>query len=190
MTTVFTGILLILMVVGFFYLKLKVDKVVSGEEWIRKIRDEIDQLILEMNQTAERNVALLENRVIVLQNLLNEADKKLLIMQKETEKSDLSRQVYSHLKKQTVVIAPQSESESDSAGKSDEITLNSTGSTAGSTAGSNDIKVDKVEDSRPLKDRVMDLYEQGFGAEIISKRLGASISEVDLIINLRTGGSA
>lgn len=187
MTTVFTGILLILMVVGFFYLKMKVDKIVSGEEWIRKIRDEIDQLILEMNQTAERNVALLENRVKVLQDLLTEADRKLLIMQKETEKSDLSRQVYSHLKKQTVEIPPFIESEKDLSGKTDEISLNSTGSSLGSKTESNDNKTD--EDSRPLKEKVMDLYEQGFGAEIISQRLGSSISEVDLIINLRTGGS-
>lgn len=180
MTTVFTGILLILMVIGFFYLKMKVDKVVSGEEWIRKIRDEIDQLILEMNQTAERNVALLENRVKILQELLTEADKKLLIMQKETEKSDLSRQVYSHLKKQTVVIPPDIKSEYK-IGQVDEVSLNS-------SVESSEIKA--AEDSRPLKEKVMDLYEQGFGAEIISQRLGASISEVDLIINLRTGGSA
>ncbi|MBF9016177.1 MULTISPECIES: hypothetical protein [unclassified Oceanispirochaeta] len=184
MTTVFTGILLILMAGGFIYLKLKVDKVVSGEEWIRKIRDEIDQLILEMNQTAERNVALLENRVKVLQDLLDEADKKLQIMQKETEKSDLSRQVYSHLKKQTVLTPPK-ESENDTPGLFDDIKLDS----APTTGSSDTEKSEKEEDSRPLKERVMDLYEQGFGAELISQRLGASISEVDLIINLRTGGS-
>ena len=184
MTTVFTGILLIMMAGGFIYLKLKVDRVVSGEEWIRKIRDEIDQLILEMNQTAERNVALLENRVKVLQDLLDEADKKLQIMQKETEKSDLSRQVYSHLKKQTV-LPPSKESENDTPGLFDDISLES----APATGSSDTEKSVKDEDSRPLKERVMDLYGQGFGAELISQRLGASISEVDLIINLRTGGS-
>lgn len=174
MTTVFAAILLILMGTGFFYLKLRVDKVVSGEEWIRKIRDEIDQLILEMNQTAERNVALLENRVKALRELLDEADKKLQIMQKESEKSDLSRQVYSHLKKQSPVTSP---NESPSGEPFDEISLGDTE------------KQESNDDGRPLKDRVMDLYEQGFGAELISQRLGASISEVDLIINLRTGGS-
>lgn len=179
MTTVFAGIILILMAGGFIYLKIKVDKVVSGEEWIRKIRDEIDQLILEMNQTAERNVALLENRVKALQDLLDEADKKLVIMQKEAEKSDLSRQVYSHLKKQTVVPR---QTGKDEPGLFDEISLESPEPPQKEKAANS-------EDSRPLKERVMDLYEQGFGAELISQRLGASISEVDLIINLRTGGA-
>lgn len=179
MTTVFAGILFILMAAGFIYLKLKVDKVISGEEWIRKIRDEIDELILEMNQTAERNVALLENRVKVLQGLLDEADRKLVIMQKETEKSDLSRQVYTHLKKQSVVPKL---SEGEPPGLFDEIALEP-------VKNEDDRGSVEAGDSRSLKDKVMDLYEQGFGAELISQRLGASISEVDLIINLRTGGS-
>ena len=43
------------------------------------------------------------------------------------------------------------------------------------------------DSNRPLKDRVMELYSQGFSSEIISQKLGASISEIDLIINLKTG---
>ncbi|MDC7231948.1 MAG: hypothetical protein PQJ58_01855 [Spirochaetales bacterium] len=188
MTALIAGILILLMAAGFIYLKLKVDKVVSGEEWIRKIRDEIDQLILEMNQTAERNVALLENRVKVLQGLLDEADKKLQILQKESEKSDLSRQVYSHLKKQTAVPV-YSEPESPVNESVDEISLKSEDTSFSASADPASAARVAEDDNRPLKDRVMDLYEQGFAAEIISQRLGASISEVDLIINLRTGGS-
>ncbi len=176
MTAFIAGIFLILMVCGFFYLKIRVDRVVSGEEWIRKIRDEIDQLVLEMNQTAERNVALLENRVKVLQELLAEADSKLQIMQKESEKSDLSRQVYSHLKKH----APPARETEKEPELFDEISLPPRPTVNEAESGG---------DQRSLREKVMELYEQGFGAEIISQRLGASISEVDLIINLTTGGT-
>ncbi len=179
MTAIIAGIFLILMVCGFFYLKIRVDRVVSGEEWIRKIRDEVDELVLEMNQTAERNVALLENRVTVLKELLDQADSKLQIMQKESEKSDLSRQVYSHLKKNAVTRPHHSDKEEKEPELFDEIAL--------------PVREKKDDspssDNRPLRQKVMELYEQGFGAEIISQRLGASISEVDLIINLTTGGS-
>lgn len=180
MTAVLAAIMLVLMAGGFLYLKIRVDKVVSGEEWIRKIRDEIDQLVLEMNQTAERNVALLENRVKALQKLLDEADKKLIVMQKESEKTDLSRQVYTHLKKQQI---PPSVDKGGKSSDEENLTLFDDLSPSGSSKPS--VSVKKEESS--LKDKVIDLYSQGFSSEIISQKLKASISEVDLIINLNTG---
>ena len=181
MTAVFAAILLVLTFGAFLYLKIRIDRVVSGEEWIHKIRDEIDQLVLEMNQTAERNVALLEHRVKALQKLLEEADKKMTVLQKESEKSDLSRQVYSHLRKQAVVPA-----EANHKNPQDESDL-PLFENAPSKTSPERLPGKTAEQAKPLKDRVMDLYEQGFSSEIISQKLGASISEVDLIINLKTG---
>jgi len=181
MTAVFAAIILVLMGGGFLYLKVRVDRVVSGEEWIHKIRDEIDQLVLEMNQTAERNVALLENRIKALQNLMTEADKKIKILQNESEKSDMSRQVYTHLKKQTVNLPAAHQKETPE--KPDLPLFDQLDKPAPpkkeSTAG--------ADRNRSLKVKVMELYSQGFSSEIISQKLGASISEVDLIINLKTG---
>ncbi|MDA3957843.1 hypothetical protein [Oceanispirochaeta sp.] len=181
MTTVFAAILIVLMGGGFFYLKIRVDRVVSGEEWIRKIRDEIDQLVLEMNQTAERNVALLEHRIKAMQNLLNEADKKMIVLQKESEKSDLSRQVYTHLKKQVVP-----ENGMNSGKNVEEVDLPLFAQPT-SRDGTEHPPVILEKEPPPLKEKVMDLYGQGFSTEIISQKLGASISEVDLIISLKTG---
>lgn len=175
MTAVTVAVLFVLMAGGFFYLKIRVDRVVSGEEWIRKIRDEIDQLVLEMNQTAERNVALLEDRVRALRSLLEEADKKLLVLQKESEKSDLSRQVYTHLKKNALVSGNKSK---------DDHGLELFDESPQPEARTEE----KADAKKPdLRKQVMELYGQGFSAQIISQKLGASISEVDLIINLSTG---
>jgi hypothetical protein len=169
---------------GFFYLKIRVDRVVSGEEWIRKIRDEIDQLVLEMNQTAERNVALLENRVKALQDLLQDADRKLKVLKNESDKNDISRQLYTHLKKQTPPQVPEEES-------SEETTVDLTARSSEGPlfdAALRERNEAHEKQAPALKDQVMELYGQGFSAEIISQKLGASISEVDLIINLNTGG--
>ncbi len=158
---------------GFYFLKRKIDKAVSSEEWISRVRDEIDELVLEMNQTAERNVALLEDRIRTLESLLEEADRKLLLFQKEKEKSDLSMQVYSHLKKNTL-LTPQ-EPVQEKSGL--QLTLED-----------EEKEHRKEEKSLSLKDRVMELYGQGFSSEIISQKLQASIAEVDLIISLQTEG--
>ena len=171
-----TGVILAMAVAamagGFYYLKRRIDKAVSSEAWISRVRDEIDELILEMNQTAERNVALLENRVKILEKLLEEADRKLLLFQKEKEKSDLSRQVYSHLKKNTVaaVHVP-----ADPQGL--QLTLED-----------EELEHEKKK-PKTLKDQVMDLYGQGFSTDIISQKLKTTIAEVDLIISLHTDGA-
>jgi hypothetical protein len=157
---------------GFLYLRNKIEKAVSSEEWISRIRDEIDELVLEMNQTAERNVALLEDRIKALENLLEEADKKLILMQKETEKSDLSRQVYTHLKKNAV--APKEEVPPS---QGIQLTL------------ADEEREHEKEKPLSLKEQVMSLYGQGFSADIISQKLKSSIAEVDLIISLHTEGA-
>jgi len=171
MTGIILGIAILVLSGGFLYLKIRIDKAVSGDQWLGRIQDEIDQLVLEMNQTAERNVALLEDRIKALQNLLEEADRKLMLLQKESEKTDLSRQVYSHLK-QKAVIPPEPGDEAISVAHAPAA-----------------VSADSSKPARPasLRDQVMELYSQGFSAEIISQKLKSSIAEVDLIISLHTG---
>ena len=172
MTGIILAIAVTAMAGGFLYLRNRIEKAVSSEEWISRIRDEIDELVLEMNQTAERNVALLEDRIKAMEALLAEADKRLLLMQKETEKTDLSRQVYTHLKKSAVIpkvpLPP-----------SDGIQL---------SLAEEEREMEKKE-PLSLKDQVMSLYGQGFSSEIISQKLHSSIAEVDLIISLHTEGA-
>ncbi|OQY34520.1 MAG: hypothetical protein B6241_04425 [Spirochaetaceae bacterium 4572_59] len=178
MTGIILAVAIIVMAGGFLYLKNRIERAITSDEWISRIRDEIDELVLEMNQTAERNVALLENRINTLEILLENADKKMLIMQKESEKSDLSRQVYSHLKK-SAVIPSEEEPPSQTYPHSQGLQL------------SLEEEEKKLEQEKPLtlKNSVMSLYGQGFSADIISQKLQASIAEVDLIISLHREGA-
>ncbi len=134
----------------FFLLKARIDRLLNGEEWKEKVQSEVDSMVLEINQTAEWGVSLLENRIQTMQKLLEEANHKILLLTREKEKSDLSHQVYSHLKNQ--VPSPPEKAEEDS-----------------------------------FREKVMKLYEEGYTSQVISQKLQASVSEVDLIINLGTG---
>ena len=172
MTGIILAVAVAAMAGGFLYLRNRIDKAVSGDQWISRIRDEIDELVLEMNQTAERNVALMEDRIRKMESLLEEADRKLIIMQKEAEKSDLSRQVYSHLKKKTVLPK-----EEPLQREGMQLTL------------ADEEREHEKEKPKTLKDQVMALYSQGFSADIISQKLKTTIAEVDLIISLQTEGA-
>ncbi len=203
MTVVFISALLLLMVAGFFYLKVQVDKVLSGEEWINRIKDEMDDLVLEINRTTEQNVTLLEEQIRRVKTLLDKADKKVLLLQEVLEKASAvqqeltirkpsieTRKTYTHLKKnqpkasadfQVFTPRPSSAPPSERAELFD---YDEPGEPP--NKGETPNKKEKEQNLLP-NSHVMDLYGRGFAPGTIAQKLGISISEVELIINLVTG---
>ena len=71
MLTFFATLLVNVLVGTIFYLviSLRIEKSAS-EVHVKKIRKEMDAMIREFNQTADRNISLLENRIAVMKRLL------------------------------------------------------------------------------------------------------------------------
>ena len=59
--------------------------------------DEVGRLVTELNQVAERNVVLLEDRVAALNELLAAADKKIGLLRREMERHEAGARVYGRL---------------------------------------------------------------------------------------------
>ena len=75
------------------------NRILDGGEFIDSIKDEINHLVVELNQTAERNIGIIEARINRLQKLVDSADRKIALLGKEREKVKLGREVYDRLKK-------------------------------------------------------------------------------------------
>jgi hypothetical protein len=86
------GLLLI-----YVLLRDRVRRAASANSHIAEIRDEVSRLLVELNQTTDRNIALMEDKIASLNELLSAADKKLGLIRRETEKHDVGTQVYSRL---------------------------------------------------------------------------------------------
>ena len=90
-----------LLIAGFFLvyliLKSKLKKSIDPKTVLESIREEIDRIIVELNSTTDRNITLLEDRVQNLNDLLEQADKKISILKREIEKHEMSGKVYSEL---------------------------------------------------------------------------------------------
>ena len=56
-------------------------------------------MVVQLNQTTDRNVSLLEDRIRQLTELLAKADKKIGLLRREGEKHEVSQSVYNHLVK-------------------------------------------------------------------------------------------
>lgn len=71
MLTFFATLLVNVLIGTIFYLviSLRIEKSAS-ELHVKKIRKEMDDMIREFNQTADRNISLLENRIAVMNRLL------------------------------------------------------------------------------------------------------------------------
>jgi hypothetical protein len=78
-------------------LRDRVRRATTAEAQVAEVRDEMSRLVVELNSTTDRNIALIEDRIASLNDLLAAADKKIGLLHREMEKHDVGTQVYSRL---------------------------------------------------------------------------------------------
>ncbi len=144
------GINIIALCGVFFFFKRRIDKSLRTEEVVRTIREEIEQLIVELNRTTDRNVAIIEERINELKKVTASADKQIKLLNKEVRNKEKERETYLHIKPSPAAAQREARTE-----------------TKGGT-----------------RDRVLAMFHRGEEAEAISKELGITVAEVELIISL------
>jgi hypothetical protein len=186
-------------------LRDRVRRATSAEAQIAEIRDEVSRLVVELNQTTDRNIALVEDRIASLNEQLSVADKKIGLLRREIEKHDVGAQVYNRLgetrPKQPPPLPPLSVELSEKAptegrdelasaadgraaeGRAAEDPMPSMSRPAGPSARSA-VRAEQGSASGDLRERVMLLFRAGFAPSLIAGRVGVPLGEVELIISL------
>ena len=131
----------------------------NGDEFLDSVKDEINHLVVELNQTSERNIGIIEERISRLQKLVEVADRKIVLLGKESEKVKLGSEVYDNLRR-AAPMAP-------------------------AYAKAPDAPAPATDDGRTGE--VLELSRQGFDKKLIAARTGTSLGEVELIISLAQG---
>ena len=103
---VLVGFQIIGFLVIYLLVKRKILRSVGPDAVLEKIRSELNSLMVEINSSTDRNVRLITERIEQLQELLTKADRKIAILQRETEKHDMSKAVYSRLVARGPKIGP------------------------------------------------------------------------------------
>lgn len=98
------GVCLLAIYSVYFLLNRRISRVLDSDKLLEKVDEEISGLILDMNQTAERNILLIEDRINSLSNLIREADRAVLLLSRELEKKKEEPVVYSHLARSRKVV--------------------------------------------------------------------------------------
>jgi hypothetical protein len=88
MTAIFTvsGICLLAIYSVYFLLNKKISKILDSEKILSRVDDEVNNLILDLNQTTERNILLVEDRIKKLSELIKDSDKSILLLNRELDR--------------------------------------------------------------------------------------------------------
>ena len=173
------GGLLLLYVV----LRDRVRRATSAATQIAELKEEVSRLVVELNQTTERNVALLEDRVSGLSELLGAADRKMALLAREIEKHDVGAKVYSRLGPGQSQTPPPSPAGPPSPALSVEL----------SEAKRKPLPVEDQPlpfrqppspERQDVRERVLTLSRSGFSPSLVASRVGIPLGEVELIISL------
>ena len=79
------GLNIILLSILYLILSKRIAKTSQAKYALSSIRQEIEEIITELNQTTNRNVDLIEDRITRLSALIEKADKRITVLKKEAE---------------------------------------------------------------------------------------------------------
>lgn len=147
--------------VFFIYFRKRIDRALQSENILRDIRAEVDQMIVELNQTTDRNVGLVEDHLERLTARLAEADRRIVVLKKESDKVRTVDTVYTRLRP----VSPPKRTEPKATEKKTEA---------------------PPEPKKPIREEVLELYRSGMEAREIATKVDKTLGEVELIISLGT----
>lgn len=161
MTIAFTvaGICLLAIYSVYFLLNRRITGILNSKQILSTVDEEINGLILEMNQTTERNILLLEDRIKTLTELMAVADKTVIRLNRELDRHKSDPEDYSHLAKLRKIPVQINEKVREG---------------------------EKLDENLSDKDKILDMYKRGLSPGLIASKTGTSIGEVELIITLNS----
>lgn len=194
-----------------FLLKARLRRALEVEGLLAEARRELRALSLELNETADRNITLLEDRLESLRDLLAEADRRLGLYRREIDNRAAEREVYTRLGRpraaspgaeriaEATPPPPKAEldpfaSRAETAGRAgapsrsiEEAELRTETPVRlelGKTVPAVSKAAESVIPRRPMREEALDLYRKGFSADLIAARLGVTVAEIELLVSL------
>ncbi len=175
----------------------------SPDRVLGEIRGELDRLVADLGRETDRDVALLENRIRGLRSLIDEADRRILLADRESAKRRDEESTMSSLSRPVAVAAEILADNETSAGDDmpaevqrsaiPEMRITDAPPAArgdGTYSRESIMRSRVVNASRrvqpviPTVEHVVSLANKGFSADIIASKLSLSLGEVELILDI------
>ncbi len=152
----------------------------------QELRDEVSRLVVELNQTTDRNIALVEDGIARLNEVLARADKKIGLLRRESEKHDMGMQVYNRLAEGRGAVVQGARAANGARSAATKGAGSVEGELLSARPGQARAVSAEAGDAEPVDahERVLRLARGGFAPSLIAARVGIPLGEVELIISL------
>jgi hypothetical protein len=175
-----------------FLIKSRVGRYLELENLLAGVREEARALVLELNETADRNVTLVEDRMGSLRELLAEVDRRIGVERKESGVRAVEREVYAKLSRRRPIV-PTSEGTvipEPPPRRLEEapipLSLGAAAEEGGRIRSAPEVKLsdELLLSSKSKREEALDLYRRGISADLIAARLGATVAEIELLVEV------
>ncbi|HTX71780.1 MAG TPA: hypothetical protein VMC79_03055 [Rectinemataceae bacterium] len=214
-----------------FLLRARIRRFLELENLLEGVRAEARSLVIELNESADRSVSLVEDRMTALHSLLDEVDRRMGVAKRELERRSTEREVYAKLAQRRPIVPsesgsrapvaspgsaaadagmPESSVPSVSAGAAPQVErsepaapaeepivfpLRGSGGDAPGRGTAPDVRraPDPIVVRPSLREQAVALYRSGFSADLIAARVGMTVAEIELLVELeerRPGGES
>jgi hypothetical protein len=146
-----------------------------------EIKREVGSIITELNQTTDRNIELVEDRITRLGTLIERADQRIKTLNRETVRLDRPSAAYNSRGRASVPDSVARDSlDAEPAPVKEPV---------GEVSQPASVPQGSASPSGPasIRQQVRMLYLQGLPLERIATRVGKSVGEVELILSLHQG---
>lgn len=164
--------------IGMYVLYLRMKSRFSEKRIMGQIGKEIDRLILDLGRETDRDVAILEDRIRALQELMDKADKRILLAEREEAKRQIRPVIHNHSIPEPFepspppADVPQAEPERPS----EPIRIY--------TKPVLPAREKRPEPVIPVRERVVQMARKDISPEVIARTTGVSLGEVELILTM------
>lgn len=159
-----------------FLIRARVRRYLEIDELLGGVREEARSLVLELNETADRNVSLVEDRMAALRELLGEADRRILVATRESAARQNEREVYAKLNKRRPIVPEEPIT----------LSLGTEGRGTEESRQSPEVSTPErgVVPGPTKREEALELYRRGFSADLIAARTGATVAEIELLVEM------
>lgn len=189
-----------LVLMPIFYARLKT--VFSPQKILANLKTEVDNLVADIGRETDRDVAILENRIVALRTLIDEADRRVGLARRETEKKSREALILDALSETSPKPAvtevspgysdfrkpdkPNFDKFPETGAPEPAISAPEPAISAVHVYNRNSFvrRPVPIQPSVPVHEKVIDLARKGLSAEFIASTLSLSQGEVELIINI------
>ncbi|MBN1410607.1 MAG: hypothetical protein JW969_07165 [Spirochaetales bacterium] len=94
-----TDIIIIILLISagflviYFILRNRFSRLIRKNTFIDEMKKELNKMIVEMNEVTDRNIALIEDKMTHLTNLLTKTEKKIEVLKREHERYSIVREI-------------------------------------------------------------------------------------------------